>query len=158
MDVRSQETPQHLGHVGAETALFSSCEGKERGHLPFLKALIMGGQSSTSEAGFLPRGSVIHSATVRTRGSFFIEVTSFYNGARHSHRPQKRQIPHFTTPQMSVAEQNRPSMPSPPLQMFILDHAQHRKPSKRESISRHCGNQGGRSSTESLWRGTLPEQ
>lgn len=55
---------------------------------------------------------------------------------------RKRQIPHFTTPQMSVAEQNRPSMPNPPLQMFVLDHAQHRKPLKSKSIRRHCGNQG----------------
>lgn len=30
-------------------------------------------------------------------------------------------------------------MPSPPTQMFKLDHAQHRKSLKCESISRHCG-------------------
>lgn len=30
-------------------------------------------------------------------------------------------------------------MPSPPTQMFRLDHAQHRKSLKCESISRHCG-------------------
>lgn len=44
---------------------------------------------------------------------------------------------------MSVAEQNRPAVPGPPLQMFGVGHAQHRKPLKSKSISLHCGNWGG---------------
>lgn len=116
-------------------------------------------QSSTSEAELHPLRQCNPLSDQRPLGPkahFSLRVSSFYNGARHSPRPQKRQIPHFTTPQMSVAEQNRPGMPNPPLQMFVLDHAQHRKPLKSKSISRHCGNRGGQTSMESLWRGTLP--
>ena len=96
-----------------------------------------------------PRGSVIHSAAVGTHGSFFIGVSSFYKGARHSPGPQKRQIPQFTAPQTSVAEQHRRSAPSPPIQMFTRDRAQHRKPLKSKSISQRCGKWGG---TNLHWR------
>lgn len=111
-------------------------------------------QSSRSEAEPNPlkqRNPLSDQRPLGTKAHFSLESCSFYNGARHSSRPQERPIPYFTSPQTSIAEQNRPSMPN-----RCLSYAQHRKSLKSKSISQHCENLGDKTSTESLWRGTLP--